>query len=97
LRDAEIDRATSQDPALLTSWELTMRAMPSLFAITPATEGVALELLERAIELAPRDALPISMAAWCRGLRAALHFTEQPDKQKKEAKMLRTCKFVDVR
>jgi adenylate cyclase len=88
LRDAEIERASRQDPALLTSWELTMRAMPSLLAIAPATEGVALELLERAIELAPRDALPVSMAAWCRGLRAALHFTAQPDKERKEAKML---------
>jgi AraC-like DNA-binding protein/tetratricopeptide (TPR) repeat protein len=88
LRDAEIDRVRCKDPSLLTSWELTMRALPSLLAITPAAEAVALELLERAIELAPRDALPISMAAWCRGLRAALHFTEQPDKEKKEAQLL---------
>jgi AraC-like DNA-binding protein/tetratricopeptide (TPR) repeat protein len=88
LRDVEIDRASRQDPALLTSWELTMRALPTLLAITPAAEGVALELLERAIELAPRDALPIAMAAWCRGLRAALHFTEQPEKERTEARML---------
>jgi TolB-like protein len=88
LRDAETHRASRKDPALSTAWELTMRALPSLLTIDPAAGGPALELLERAMELAPRDALPVSMAAWCRGLRAGHHFTAQSDKELRTARTL---------
>jgi AraC-like DNA-binding protein/tetratricopeptide (TPR) repeat protein len=88
LRDAEIDRACRKEPAQLTAWELTMRALPCLLAIEPAGERVALELLEQAMELAPQDALPVSMAAWCHGLRAGHHFTAQPDKELDGARIL---------
>jgi len=85
LRDAEIDRACRKDPAQLTAWELTMRAMPNVLSVEPAAERMALELLERAMELAPRESLPIAMAAWCHGLRAGHHFTPQPDKERETA------------
>lgn len=85
LREAEINRALRKDPAQLTAWELTMRALPSLLSVEPAAERAALELLERAMELAPQDALPVSMAAWCHGLRAGHHFTAQPDKERATA------------
>ena len=88
LRDAETHRASRKDPALSTAWELTMRALPSLIAIEPAAEGTALELLERAMELAPQDALPVSMATWCHGLRAGHHFTAQSDKELQTARIL---------
>jgi adenylate cyclase len=88
LRAAEIDRATAQDPALSTAWELTMRALPSLITTEPAAEEPALDLLERAMELAPRDALPVSMAAWCHGLRAGHHFTAQSDREFQTARAL---------
>jgi adenylate cyclase len=67
-----------------------MRALPNMLAVAPAPGGVALELLEQAMELAPRDALPVSMAAWCHGLRAAHHFTERSEKEKEEARTLAT-------
>ncbi|HEV2100165.1 MAG TPA: helix-turn-helix domain-containing protein [Stellaceae bacterium] len=88
LRDAEIDRACRKEPGHLTAWELTMRALPRLLAIEPAAERVALELLEQAMELEPQDALPVSMAAWCHGLRAGHHFTAQPDKEREKASIL---------
>jgi TolB-like protein len=88
LRDAETHRASRKDPALSTAWELTMRALPSLIAIEPAAERTALELLERAMELAPQDALPVSMATWCHGLRAGHHFTAQSDKELQTARIL---------
>ena len=74
LRGAETHRASRKDPALSTAWELTMRALPACLAIEPIAEGTALELLERAMELAPRDALPRSQ--WLHGatgLRAGHH------------------------
>jgi AraC-like DNA-binding protein/tetratricopeptide (TPR) repeat protein len=88
LREAETHRANRKDPALSTAWELTMRALPSILTIEPAAAGTALELLERAMELAPGDALPVSMAAWCRGLRAAHHFTAQSASELQTARML---------
>jgi TolB-like protein len=88
LRDAETQRAGRKDPALSTAWELTMRALPSMLTIEPTAAGTALELLERAMELAPRDALPVSMAAWCHGLRAGHHFTAQSDKELQTARIL---------
>jgi AraC-like DNA-binding protein len=75
LRDAEIDHATAKEPAQLTAWELAMRALPMVLAADPSAHAVAIELLDQAIECAPRDPVPLSLAAWCHGLRAGHHFT----------------------
>ncbi|HTZ77742.1 MAG TPA: helix-turn-helix domain-containing protein [Stellaceae bacterium] len=79
LRDAEIDQAASQDPTRLGAWGLCMRALPAILAADLATHAAPVELLERAIEIAPHDPVPISLAAWCHGLRAAHHFVDHPD------------------
>jgi adenylate cyclase len=88
LRDAEVDRASRKDPALLNAWELTMRALPNVLLVEPAAGEAALELLERAMELAPQDPLPMSIAAWCHGLRASHAFTRRPDKARDAARSL---------
>jgi len=88
LRDAEINRAGCQDPAELDAWGLTMRALPHVMSFAGAAEGVAVELLEQAMELAPHDPLPVSLAAWCHGLRGGLHFTSQREKEKELARRL---------
>jgi hypothetical protein len=49
---------------------------------------MALELLDEAMQRAPRDPFPISLAAWCRGLRAGLHFTTRPEVEKAAAREL---------
>jgi AraC-like DNA-binding protein/tetratricopeptide (TPR) repeat protein len=88
LREAEIDRACRLDRASLTAWELTMRALPSVVSLAAASEGIALELLEQAMELAPTDPLPMSVAAWCHGLRAGHHFTARREDEKAAAAAL---------
>jgi tetratricopeptide (TPR) repeat protein len=88
LRKAEIDRSCHKEPSLLNAWELTMRALPPALSLEPAAEGMALELLEQAMELAPGDALPIALAAWCRGLRAGHHFTAKPETERMLARTL---------
>src|SRR5262249_4581182 len=88
LRDAEIDRACRAEPAELNAWELTMRAMPHVLSLEAAGESMALELLERAMELAPDDALPMAVAAWCHGLRAGHHFTAGREQEKEAARTL---------
>jgi AraC-like DNA-binding protein/tetratricopeptide (TPR) repeat protein len=88
LRDAEIDRATRRARGDLNVWELNMRALPYVTAVDAAAEGMALELLEEAMERAPHDPLPIATAAWCRGLRAGHHFTGRPELEKAAAREL---------
>lgn len=67
VRDTEIDRAQCQDPGQLNAWGLTMRALPNVLSVEPKAAAMALEGLERAMELAPQDGLPVAMAAWCHG------------------------------
>jgi AraC-like DNA-binding protein/tetratricopeptide (TPR) repeat protein len=85
VRDAEIDRAWRGDPAQLTAWELTMRALRGVVSAEPAA-GTTLEWLERAMELAPQDPLPMSLAAWCHSVRASHHQTRQPDRERQAAR-----------
>jgi AraC-like DNA-binding protein len=88
LRAAEVERASRLKRGELTAWELTMRALPCVTSIEAAGESMALELLEEAMDLAPRDPLPISIAAWCHGLRAGHHFTVRPAAEKALAREL---------
>ena len=85
VRDAEIADASWQEPERLTAWQLTMRAMPMVLAADPAAHGRAIDLLHRAIELSPRTRLPVALAAFCHGLRAAHHFTKNPDAEREAA------------
>jgi AraC-like DNA-binding protein/tetratricopeptide (TPR) repeat protein len=88
LRAAEIERVRHKEPAQLSGWELTMRALPRALLIEPGAQAEALELLERATELAPHDALPIALAAWCRANRGAHFFTPRPDAERLAARGL---------
>ena len=65
-----------------------MRALPCVTSIEAAAEGMALELLYEAMERAPRDPLPISIAASCHGLRAGHHFAARPEVEKAAAREL---------
>jgi AraC-like DNA-binding protein/TolB-like protein len=88
LRAAETDRASRRNRDDLTAWDLTMRALPHVTSVEAAANGMALELLDEAMELAPHDPLPIAIAAWCHGLRAGHHFTARPSVEKAVAREL---------
>ena len=66
------------DEALRLTWE----AMPHVFAIAPRECGEALEALENARRLAPNYGLPVALAAWCWGQRAAHGFSATPQKDR---------------
>jgi AraC-like DNA-binding protein/tetratricopeptide (TPR) repeat protein len=87
LRAAEIERAM-QAQRHPTSWDLTLQALPCATSVEAAGADAALELLERAIALAPHDPLPIAIAAWCHGLRAGHHFTARRDAERAAARAL---------
>jgi AraC-like DNA-binding protein/tetratricopeptide (TPR) repeat protein len=74
---AEMDRVSGRALCDLSAWELTMRALPHLMTVESTAEGMALELLEEAMAIAPNDPLPIAAAAWCHGLRAGHHFSRK--------------------
>lgn len=88
LRQVEIERANRAEPEQLNAWDLAMRALPRVQSYQAAEEAMALELLERAMELAPSDPLPLSLAAMCRGVRGCLHFTDRPNDEKEVARAL---------
>jgi tetratricopeptide (TPR) repeat protein len=83
-----MDRSYWKDPSLLDAWELNMRALRLVLSFEPEAEGTAIELLGRAMELAPQDPLPVALAAWCHGLRAGHHFTERPEAERERARSL---------
>jgi AraC-like DNA-binding protein len=88
LCEAEIDRTAGRDKLQLTAWELSMRALPMVIAADIAAHATAIDLLEQAIERAPRDPIPMSLAAWCHGLRAGHHFTTHPELERDAAHQL---------
>jgi tetratricopeptide (TPR) repeat protein len=88
VREAEIGSAGRKDAEQLNAWELTMRALPYALSIDAAAQAQALELLERAMELAPAEALPPALATWCHGQRGGHHFTTRPAIEKQVAREL---------
>ena len=88
VRAAEVQRACHMEPEQLGAWELTMKSLPRALLIEPAAQAEAIELLERAMELAPQDALPIALAAWCHGQRASHHLGPQPNAERQTARDL---------
>jgi AraC-like DNA-binding protein len=75
------DRA---DDALRLSW----RALVSAFMVGPEACSAALADAEQAQELAPEDALPKAIAAWCWSQRAAHNFSAVPDLDRSRAQRL---------
>jgi AraC-like DNA-binding protein/tetratricopeptide (TPR) repeat protein len=84
VREAEFAQADRKSVEELGAWQLTMKALPLALSIEATSQGRALELLERAMELAPADPLPPALAAWCHGQRSGHYFTARPalDRQK---------------
>jgi AraC-like DNA-binding protein len=67
---------------------LSWRALASAFMVGPSPCGAALADVERAQELAPHDALPKAIAAWCWSQRAAHGFSTTPERDRATALQL---------
>jgi tetratricopeptide (TPR) repeat protein len=88
IRAVEIERAARRDTEQLGAWGLTMKALPRALVVSVASQAEALELLGRAMELAPQDPLPVALAAWCHAQRGTHHFTSQPAAEKQAGRDL---------
>jgi adenylate cyclase len=65
VRKAEIQRARRQPVENLDAYDLYLRALPHLYVFRPDENLVALDLLNKAIDLDPDFALALAYAAWC--------------------------------
>jgi len=88
VRDAEVSRAQRTQARHPDAWELTMRALPSVLSAEPTGMARALEWLQQAMELAPQDSLPVSLAAWCHAVRAGHNCAPEFDAEKQAARRL---------
>jgi tetratricopeptide (TPR) repeat protein len=74
LRLAEIDRAQRKPDGDLSAYDLALRAMPGVLSLDAEGNSRALDLLERAMERDPGNALATALAAWARVQRVVYHF-----------------------
>lgn len=88
VRDAELTRFRAEDAAAGSAWDLTMRALPCVISGDAAEQARALEFLEQAMEIAPGDPLPMSLAAWCHGLRGSVYLSPKRKDEKERALLL---------
>jgi adenylate cyclase len=85
VRGAEIERARRKRPQDLDAYDLTLRAFSLAAAANPAAANQALDLLERAMEIAPDYALPVALAAWCHAQRVTYNGTRSMSEERAEA------------
>ncbi len=76
------------DERLDEAGRLCWRALSTAFMVGPDACGAALDDAERAQELAPADALPKAIAAWCWSQRAAHNFGGAPQLDRARAQGL---------
>lgn len=85
LRAAEIARARHKRPDSLDAFDLYLQALPKVAANSPQSLAEAIELLDRAIGLAPDYAQALALAAVCRVGRPVAGYSPNIDKDFREA------------
>jgi AraC-like DNA-binding protein/tetratricopeptide (TPR) repeat protein len=78
LRLAEIERARRKPEIDLSAHDLTLRAMPHALSLDSDGNARAIDLLDRAMDLDPNNALATALAAWAHAQRVIYHFSETP-------------------
>jgi adenylate cyclase len=79
IRAAEIERSRRNRPGNLAAYDLYLRALPHVYAMTPIENTKALELLDEAIELDPGYAPALAHAAWCYQARTSFAWSESEE------------------
>lgn len=87
IRAAEIERARRRPPNELDAYGLTIRAFPFALASYPRAAMMALELLNRAMEIDPDYAPAAAMAAWCHA-QLVLHNGAPSQSEERERALL---------
>ena len=85
LRATEIARARRKRPDSLDAFDLFLRALPKVAAMSAQSLAEAIELLDRAIGLSPGYAQALAYAAQCRAMRPILACSPDADGDFREA------------
>lgn len=85
IRQAEIERCRGKRPEDLDAYDCVMRAMPAFWSADAAARIEALRLLEQAITIDPRYALPKALAAWCHAQNVGYHSSLSTMHERSEA------------
>jgi adenylate cyclase len=76
IRLAEIERAQRRRPQELGAYDYTMRAMRHVWMLERAEAALALELLEKALEIDPDYPLALALAGWCWAQRSVYNWAD---------------------
>src|ERR1700723_1565989 len=76
IRIAEIERSRRKRPQDLGAYDFTMRAMPHVWALEKDESAKALELLEKALSMAPDYPLAMALAGWCHAQRSVYNWAD---------------------
>ncbi len=71
---AEIERARRKRPQEVGAYEYTMRALPHVWMLEKNEASLALELLDKALEIDSDYPLAIALAAWCWAQRSVYNW-----------------------
>ncbi len=88
IRQAEIERCRRKRPEDLNAYDYVMRAMPAFWSADAEARIEALRLLEQAITIDPRYALPKAMAAWCHAQNVGYHSSSFMSQERTRAVLL---------
>jgi adenylate cyclase len=88
LRVTEIARSHRKRSENLDAFDLVLRALPKFTSMTREGFASAIELLDRAIKLAPTYAQALGYAAWCRATRSFHGVSPDPAGDFREASLL---------
>ena len=88
LRVAEIERARRKPEASLDVYDLTLRALPAVFAETAEDNDEALRVLAEALQADPAYPTANALAAWCRQQRHLMNWPGATEGDREEAKRL---------
>jgi AraC-like DNA-binding protein/tetratricopeptide (TPR) repeat protein len=95
LRLAEIDRASRKPQTELSPHDMALRAMPCVLSLNAEGNAHALDLLERAMERDPNNALATALAAWAYSQRVVYHFAATPNEDRaKSAELARKAQTL---
>ena len=80
LRQSEIERSRRKHPENLDAYDLYLRALPHMEALSPAGARIAADLLEDALKLDPNYAAAHAQLAWCRQIAFIQGGLDEADK-----------------
>ena len=82
---AEIERVRRKRPGDLQTYDLVMRALPHVWALSRQDNAIAIEALEKALLGDPDYPLALSLLSWCHAQRSVYNWSGSPEVDRRGA------------